>query len=136
MVEGNDGLAGTITCRDKGNPRLWTTSESRDRAAYVSRLIVSRQHAGRGIGAALIDWAGLRSCEQWCANSIRVDLWTTNLALHEYYKQQGFAHLRTLEFPDPWDYPSAALFQKPTTVIDTDAAARFEMLEETMSNSR
>jgi hypothetical protein len=43
---------------------------------------------------------------------------------------QGFEHLRTLEFPDPWDYPSAALFQKSTAVIDTEAAARFEILEE------
>jgi hypothetical protein len=42
-----------------------------------------------------------------------------------YYKSQGFEHLRTLEFHNPWDCPSAALFQKPTAEIDAAATARF-----------
>jgi GNAT superfamily N-acetyltransferase len=116
-------LAGTITCRERGNDVLWSPAELRDPAVYVSRLIVGRQHAGLGIGTMLIDWAGMRGREEWRANWIRVDVWTTNTALHQYYKGQGFEHLRTLQFPDPWDYPSAALFQKPTTDIDTPGAA-------------
>jgi predicted N-acetyltransferase YhbS len=126
MVESNEGLAGTITYRDKGNPHLWTEGERSENAVCVSRLIVSRQHASRGIGAALIDWSGMRGRNRWRADWIRVDVWTTNLALHAYYKGQGFEHLRTLEFADPWDYPSAALFQKPTADIDMARAAWFE----------
>ena len=53
-------------------------------------------------------------------------MWTTNLALHSYYKGQGFEHLRTLEFEDEWDYPSAVLFQKPTAAVNRASAARFE----------
>jgi|SRR5580704_3051354 predicted N-acetyltransferase YhbS len=128
MVEdGNRRVAGTVTCREHGNEMLWTAEEQAERAVYVSRLIVSRELAGQGIGAALIDWAGLRGARKWRAQWIRVDVWTTNLALHGYYKGQGFEHLRTLSFPDPWDYPSAALFQKPTAEIDHDAAARFQL---------
>jgi len=52
-------------------------------------------------------------------------VWKTNWALHRYYKEQGFEHLRTLESPDCWDYPSAVLFQKPTADVDHTAAARF-----------
>jgi GNAT superfamily N-acetyltransferase len=129
MVESNAGLAGTITYRDKGNPHLWTEYERSEPAVYVSRLIVSRQHAGQGIGAALIDWAGMRARDTWAAGSIRVDVWTTNLALHEYYKGQGFEHLRTLEFEHYWDYPSAALFQKPTSGVDMTRAAWFKQEE-------
>jgi ribosomal protein S18 acetylase RimI-like enzyme len=129
MVEDNGDLVGTITYRDRGNPRLWTTSESSERAVYVSRLIVSRQHAGCGIGAALIDWAGMRARNTWAADWIRVDVWTTNLALHEYYKGQGFEHLRTLQFEHYWDYPSAALFQKPTSAVDMTRAAWFKQEE-------
>jgi GNAT superfamily N-acetyltransferase len=125
MVEENGDLTATITCRDRGNPKLWTADELAEPAAYVSRLIVSRPQAGRGLGAALIDWAGLRGKQEWGAGSIRVDVWTTNLALHEYYKRQGFEHLRTLQFEDPWEYPSAALFQKPIAGIDASSAGRF-----------
>jgi GNAT superfamily N-acetyltransferase len=125
MVEENGDLAATITCRDRGNPKLWTPGELSEPAVYVSRLIVGRSQAGKGLGAALIDWAGLRGIRKWSAESIRVDVWTTNLALHEYYKGQGFEHLRTLEFEDPWEYPSAALFHKPIADIDESLAQWF-----------
>jgi ribosomal protein S18 acetylase RimI-like enzyme len=127
MVEDSEGvLIGTVTCREHGNEMLWTEAELAEPAAYVSRLIVSRDHAGQGIGAALIHWAGARAVHEWGADWIRVDVWTTNAALHQYYKDQGFEHMRTLEFPDPWQYPSAALFQKPAAGINTELAGRFK----------
>ena len=130
MVEDAQGnVAATITCREHGNDMLWTPQEQEEPAAYVSRLIVSRQQAGKGIGAALIDWAGLLGMDRWQAKCIRVDVWTTNQALHRYYRGQGFEHLRTLQFENYWDYPSAALFQKSTADVDREAAARFEMSE-------
>lgn len=125
MVEDSGRLAGTVTCREQGTDILWTEEELLDPAVYVSRLIVSRCHAGRGIGAALIDWAGLREARRRDAHWIRVDVWTRNWALHDYYKGQGFTHLRTCQFEDDWDYPSAALFQKPVTDIDRTSAELF-----------
>lgn len=128
IVQDSHGmLAATVTCREHGNDTLWTGAELAAEAAYVSRLIVSRDLAGHGIGAALIDWAGLHGAREWGAKWIRVDVWTTNLALHDYYRGQGFKHLRTLFFEDYWDYPSAALFQKPTADVNEQAAARFEL---------
>jgi GNAT superfamily N-acetyltransferase len=127
MVEDGEGLLmGTVTCREHGNDMLWTQTEQAEPAVYVSRLIVRREQAGQGIGAALIDWAGMLGINGWRARWMRVDVWTTNLALHRYYKGQGFEHLRTLEFADEWDYPSAALFQKPTAGVDPSSAARFK----------
>jgi len=38
--------------------------------------------------------------------------------------------VRTLDFEDYWEYPSAALFQKPMAAVDKDAAAQFEPVEE------
>jgi len=128
MVEDYSGLAGTVTFREHGTDILWTPEELLDQAVYVSRLIVRREYAGQGIGAALIDWAGQRGMEQWNANWIRVDVWTDNLALHEYYKSQGFTHLRTCPFDDNWEYPSAALFQKPAADIDVAATDRFKQV--------
>ena len=134
IVEDSPGmLAATITCREHGNDTLWSGAELAEDAVYVSRLIVSRELAGHGIGAALIDWAGVLGIRQRRAMWIRVDVWTTNLALHDYYRDQGFGYLRTVPFPHYWDYPSAALFQKATTEIDWASTGRFKMVEEVSS---
>jgi ribosomal protein S18 acetylase RimI-like enzyme len=125
IAEDNGTLAGTITCRERGSDSLWAPVELSEPAVYVSRLIVRRAQAGMGLGAALIDWAGQRGRLAWGANWIRIDVWTTNTALHHYYKSQGFVHIRTAEVEYEWEYPSAALFQKPTPDIDAAAAARF-----------
>jgi len=130
MVTDNGTLVATITRREQGSGILWTPAELRQPAVYVSRLIVRRDRARCGVGAALIDWAGLHGIEEWGARWIRVDVWTTNDGLHRYYKGLGFTHLRTLEFENAWDYPSGALFQKPTTEIDRASAARFKVTDE------
>ncbi len=114
----------TITCRQHGNQRLWTLHERLEPAVYVSRLIVSRRAAGREIGAAMIDWAAQRAVRDWSAQWIRIDLWTTNEALHNYYRKRGFRFCRVGTF-DKEVYPQAALFVKPTSEVDDAAAARF-----------
>jgi ribosomal protein S18 acetylase RimI-like enzyme len=114
VAEDAQGAAATITFRADANPKLWNALEQGDRAVYVSRLVVSRRSARRGIGSRLIDWAGLHAREDWNAQWIRIDVWTTNHALHKYYKNQGFEFCRLC---DDTEYPSAALFQKPTARI-------------------
>ena len=128
MVEDDGYPVGTITYRQKGNQKLWTAGELCDPAVYVSRLIVSRKYMGNQIGAALIDWAGYQAWKAWKAQWIRVDVWTTNIALHNYYKKQRFAPIRICEFNNPYSYPSAALFQKPIAEIDPRAADQFTIV--------
>ncbi len=125
-ADGTRRLVGTVSCGRGGNRKLWTLRERNEPAVYISRLIVNRQHASRGIGAALINWAGLRGLRNWDAQWIRVDVWTTNEELQAYYKAQKFTHLKTWTFDDPWEYPSAAVFQKPTAEIDLAAANLFQ----------
>lgn len=111
----NDGIpVATITCRPDANPDLWMEAEQADLAVYVSRLVVSRSHAGLGVGAELIRWAGRWARKQYGARWIRIDVWTTNIALHSYYENEEFSFLR---FCDYVEYPSAALFQRSTAHI-------------------
>lgn len=136
IVEEHGVPIATITYRPTGNLRLWTRLERRQPSVYVSRLIVRRSHAGLGIGEALVDWAGLRALRDWGAQWIRIDVWTTNVALHNYYEKRGFHFCRIAEVkeipnrnghdggPDRW--PSAALFQMPTDDVDATAVQRFE----------
>jgi ribosomal protein S18 acetylase RimI-like enzyme len=129
VVDHEDTPVATITCRRYPNQNLWSRAEQLEQAVYVSRLIVARRHAGLGIGEALIDWAGKRAQKQWKAEWIRIDVWTTNNALRDYYEKRGFRFCREVIFPEgtPWDerYPSAALFQKPIDVIHGTPAVQF-----------
>lgn len=110
--------AATITVQheqDPGLPKLWTWEDNGyDKTVYVHRLVVSRRYAGRGLGAALLSWAGDRGAQNG-AKLIRIDVWTTDEELHAYYRRRGFIFVRN--HPDP-AYPSGALFQReilPTT---------------------
>ncbi|HEX7270228.1 MAG TPA: GNAT family N-acetyltransferase [Streptosporangiaceae bacterium] len=103
--------AATITADRAINP-IWPAETRREPAVYVCRLVVSRAFAGRGLGAALLDWAGLSARRCHGARWTRVDVWTTNTALHGYYLRQGF---KFCGFSEAFGYyPSAALFQKET----------------------
>jgi ribosomal protein S18 acetylase RimI-like enzyme len=108
-------VIGTITLNTRISPGLWTEAELREPARYAHRVIVSRAFAGTGLGAELLDWAGTQAARagaQW----LRVDVWTTNTRLQDYYRQQGFTHVRTV---DRDDYPSGALFQRPAEIRPT-----------------
>jgi GNAT superfamily N-acetyltransferase len=125
MIEDDDGRpVATITSRGTGNDQLWDPGELREPAVYVSRLVVTRSYAGSGIGSALIDWAGIRAAREWGARWIRIDVWTTNRALHNYYEKRGFEYVRTCPY-DRKTYPSSVLFQKSTSEADGAAESRF-----------
>jgi GNAT superfamily N-acetyltransferase len=124
IVEQDGRAIATVTSRRHGNQALWTHREQLEPAVYLSRLIVTRRAAGLWIGAALIDWAAQRAVRDWSAQWVRIDVWTTNEALHNYYEKRGFRFCRISPF-DKEAYPSAALFQRPASELDEAAAARF-----------
>ena len=117
--------AATITTDSTDNP-IWPAETLRDRAVYVCRLVVSRGHSGRGLGAALLDWAGIRAMRRYGARWVRVDVWTTNRALHTYYQRQGFESCGVSAEID--HYPAAALFQKATERIQPMQRTLFQLV--------
>jgi ribosomal protein S18 acetylase RimI-like enzyme len=125
LVESGHIPVATITCRQHGNNDLWNNEERKRPALYVSRLIVTRKHTGLEIGSALVDWAALRAQSDWSAQCVRIDVWTTNVALHSYYEKRGFRFCRFAADQQSVDYPSAALFEKSMTEVDPEAASRF-----------
>jgi GNAT superfamily N-acetyltransferase len=107
----------TVTVALQPNAKVWPPPAClpSQRAVYIHRLVTRRSHAGLGIGAELIDWVGLRAAEQYGAEWIRIDVWTSNRALHEYYEKRGFVYYGNCTDPA---YPSGALFQKPIAEIE------------------
>lgn len=122
----DQALVATLTADSDDSP-VWPKESRFEPAVYVCRLVVSRSHAGEGLGAAFLDWAGLRARQRYGARWVRVDVWTTNHALHTYYRQHGFEFYGLSEEVDD-DYPSAALFQKPTQDIRSPGHALFRLV--------
>jgi GNAT superfamily N-acetyltransferase len=118
--------AATITLAAKPNPKVWSRPacecDLAERAVYVHRLITARNYSGWGLGAELIDWAGRRARRDYGAEWTRIDVWTSNTALHAYYIKRGFGPCGFC--PDP-TYPSGALFQKRAALIEAADAPLF-----------
>jgi ribosomal protein S18 acetylase RimI-like enzyme len=115
IVRDGDIPAATVTVANWHNPKVWVAGECRcdltERAVYLHRLITARKYAGQRLGERLIDWATRRAQAAYRAKWARIDVWTTNTGLHQYYQNLGFEPCGNC--PDP-DYPSGALFQKPS----------------------
>jgi len=128
IVWHGDIPAATVTIANQANPRVWSKPEStcdlNERAVYVHRLITARNYAGLGLGEELIDWAGLRGRRKHRAKWIRIDVWTSNEALHGYYLKRGFEPCGNCADPT---YPSGALFQKPVSMIIKPSFPQFTM---------
>jgi GNAT superfamily N-acetyltransferase len=126
IVWDGDTAAATVTIATKANINVWQdparTCDLSEKAVYVHRLITARKYAGTGLGEELINWAGLRGKRRNRAKWIRIDVWTSNEALHAYYENLGF--VRCGECPDPL-YPSGALFQKPTSALSVPVRPHF-----------
>ncbi|NUK08653.1 GNAT family N-acetyltransferase [Streptomyces lunaelactis] len=95
MVRDGAETPATITLTREAEEGLWTEEELQEPSLFVNKLTVGRAHAGGGLGARLLDWAGDRACRhdlKW----LRLDAWTTNDALQKYYLRHGFQHVRTV----------------------------------------
>ncbi|HEY8479332.1 MAG TPA: GNAT family N-acetyltransferase [Spirillospora sp.] len=114
-----DRAIGTVSIRLIGHEELWTPEEREIEAVYLHRLVIHRDYAGIGLGAELIDWAGRKGAsQQRKAELIRIDVWTDNTELHDYYRRQGFRDVAVRTTSD--GTPSGALFDRPLdTVRDT-----------------
>jgi GNAT superfamily N-acetyltransferase len=92
---------------DNDPEALWYPDDDPTDALYAAKMIVPRARAGQGLGTDMLDWAGGRAFDAgltW----LRLDAWTTNTRLHDYYRSQGFRPVRTIS-----TRVSGACFQRP-----------------------
>lgn len=104
-----DKVLGAVTINRRTNPGLWKPEEEAT-SLFVHRLTLAQGSAGRGIGARLLDFAG-QQAEHVGLPWIRLDAWTTNDRLHQYYRRQGF---RLVRMVPNHHTPSAACFERPS----------------------
>lgn len=109
VIPSPDGLVATATLDTDAAPELWAMDDPTT-ALYLHRLVVRRNERIPRLGAAIIDWAGRRAIgegKRW----LRLDAWTSNGRLHDYYRSLGFDHVRTVS-----GGVSGVLFQRPASV--------------------
>lgn len=111
IVDRADGVpVGTITLDENADPDLWLPSDHPDNALYLHRLVVDLTERGQNVGASILDWAGTHACA-FGKPLIRLDAWSSNTRLHQYYRDRGFRHVRTVEGPD---VVSGVCFERPS----------------------
>jgi GNAT superfamily N-acetyltransferase len=94
VVEAEDGeTVGTVTILEE-DPIYWPDQPSD--ALYVHKLAVRRDHAGRGVGAAIIEWANAEAAEAG-RHFLRLDCQGDNPGIRDYYEGLGFDHRGDLE---------------------------------------
>ncbi len=89
---------GTITLSSKGDPEFWSEQERAIPALYLAKLATSPERSGQGLGRLLLD-VSLYLAVAHSYKEARMDVWRTATKLHEYYRQQGWEHVRTVELP-------------------------------------
>jgi GNAT superfamily N-acetyltransferase len=111
--------AGTITVNDRADEGLWSPGEIAD-AVIVHYMIVDLRFSGHRVGAGMLAHAAVlagRRHRTW----VRLDAWTTNDGLHDYYRRSGF-RLARLAGPQAQG-PSTALFERRADSWPTPAKA-------------
>jgi hypothetical protein len=104
---------GSVATKRSGHHR---TGQQRDSPLRHRRTFVAVQHeADRGVPARCATSFGARAANQG-ARSLRVDVWTTNDKLQQYYRDQGFTHVRTVVLSHN---PSGAVLQRPARRVRT-----------------
>jgi GNAT superfamily N-acetyltransferase len=128
IVWAADRAVATVTTAATPKRKVWSAAvcDLSASAVYAHRLIVTRDFAGWGLGTQLIDWTGLRGHRDYGAEWIRIDVWSSNLALHQYYTKRGFEFCG--ECPDR-RYPSGMLFQKSVLDISEPESPLFAEFE-------
>jgi len=76
---------------------VWQAADDATVAAYVHGLVIDRQHAGTGLGASLLAWAGHRGRNAG-AIVLRLDCVQANAGLRRYYARLGFREVGTRDF--------------------------------------
>ncbi|WP_330232997.1 GNAT family N-acetyltransferase [Nocardia sp. NBC_00508] len=100
--------AGTITVNDRADTGLWSRWELDD-AVIVHFMIVDLRFAGQHVGHHMLAHAGTLA-RQLRREWVRLDAWTTNTGLHDYYRSAGFRLVR-IAGPKAQG-PSCALFER------------------------
>jgi GNAT superfamily N-acetyltransferase len=74
------------------------------RSIYLHRIVVNPEFKGQRLFGIILDWA-IRHSKQMRISSIRMDTWSSNSTIIEYYKSFGFKFVENFTTPDSPELP-------------------------------
>ena len=82
---------------------IWRNLDQGD-SIYLHRIVVNPEFKGKKLFGVILDWAISHSKQRGLAN-IRMDTWTANPTIIEYYKSFGFNFVENYRTPDSEELP-------------------------------
>jgi GNAT superfamily N-acetyltransferase len=67
------------------------------RPVLLSQLYCAPRMAGRGLGAALIQWA-IAEARRWNADAVQLSVFSENFGAQRFYSRHGFAKVADIDF--------------------------------------
>jgi ribosomal protein S18 acetylase RimI-like enzyme len=67
------------------------------RPVFVSQLYCAPEMTGRGLGAALLEWA-IAEARGWGADALQLSVFSENFGAQRFYQRYGFAHVADIDF--------------------------------------
>ena len=109
LVRDGDHVAAAVRILD-GDPDIWPDSGIAP-AGYVHGLMVSRTHAGQGLGRRVLSAAESMISARG-HRLARLDCVTSNDALRSYYGARGYTEVGSHRFPPERGWRPVTLFEK------------------------
>lgn len=64
---------------------------------FISQLYCAGEMTGRGLGAALLEWA-IGEARDWGADAIQLSVFSENFGAQRFYQRYGFRHVADIDF--------------------------------------
>lgn len=68
-----------------------------ERPVFLSQLYCASEMTGRGLGAALIEWA-IAEARAWHADAVQLSVFSENYGAQRFYRRYGFEHVGDFSF--------------------------------------
>jgi len=68
-----------------------------ERPVFISQLYCAPEMTGRGLGAALIEWA-IAEARAWSADALQLSVFSENFGAQRFYQRYGFTHVADIDF--------------------------------------
>jgi ribosomal protein S18 acetylase RimI-like enzyme len=68
-----------------------------ERPVFLSQLYTDPDMTGRGLGAALIEWA-IAEARAWRADALQLSVFSENYGAQRFYQRYGFAKVADIDF--------------------------------------
>jgi ribosomal protein S18 acetylase RimI-like enzyme len=68
-----------------------------ERPVFLSQLYCAAEATGRGLGAALMEWA-IGEARDWRADALQLSVFSENFGAQRFYQRYGFRHVADIDF--------------------------------------